>query len=147
MMSSPPRTVCTVFAALPRAAGAARMFTTRVLAAWKLSHLNEAAELLVSELITNAVKHAGGIVDPPERVGESAGEVPPVMLSLAVRDALLIQVWDISSAPPVRRSAGVDDVNGRGLELVESLSKEWGYESLRTGGKIIWAALDLAVAE
>jgi hypothetical protein len=75
----------TVFVAVPRAAGDARAFTTRVLDAWGLSHLVETAELLVSELITDAVKRAGGVMDPP---GDLSGlNIPPVILSVSRFDA------------------------------------------------------------
>lgn len=142
-MSNPPRTVCTVFVALPQAAGEARAFTTQVLDAWSLPHLADTAELVVSELVTNAIRHAGGVIDPPDDLTEQLGTIPRVMLGLSVLDALLIEVWDVSSIPPLRRAPTDDDVSGRGLELVESLSKEWGCRLLDTGGKIIWAAIDL----
>jgi hypothetical protein len=146
-MGNPPQTVCTALVALPQAAGAARTFTTSALEAWELSHLSDTAELLVSELITNAVKHAGGVVDPPDDLNELSGRIPPVILSLSVRDSLVVQVWDVSGTPPVRRAAADDDVSGRGLELVDLLSKEWGCEVLTTGGKIIWFALELDVCD
>lgn len=126
-MCNPPRTACTVLAALPRAAGTARAFTTSVLRAWQLSHLSDTAELLVSELITNTVKHAGGVVT----------------LRLSVVDSLLVHVWDGNSTPPVRRVPTGEDVTGRGLELVDLLAKEWGCDVLTAGGKIVWFALDV----
>lgn len=144
-MSHPPQTMSTVFAAIPKAAGDARAFTTSVLDAWGLSHLVETAELLVSELITNAVKHAGGVMDPPDDL--SGLDIPPVILSVSRFDALLVQVWDASSAPAVRRSAADDDVDGRGLDLVDALSKEWGCDVLDTGGKVVWFAIDLDVRD
>ena len=127
--------MCAVFAALPKAAGDARRFTASVLEAWKLSHVADTAQLLVSELITNAVKHAGGALDPN-------GEAPAVMLALSLRGSLLIEVSDRSSAPPVRRTATADDDSGRGLELVDLLSKEWGCRILPAGGKITWCVLE-----
>jgi two-component sensor histidine kinase len=133
----------TVFAAIPKAAGDARAFTTLVLDGWDLSHLVETTELLVSELITNAVKHAGGVMDPPDDL--SGLNIPPVILSVSRFDALLVQVWDVSSAPVVRRSTANDDVDGRGLDLVDALSKEWGCDVLETGGKVVWFAIDLDV--
>lgn len=146
-MSSPPQTMSTVFVAVPRAAGDARAFTTLVLDGWGLSHLVETAELLVSELITNAVNHAGGTMEPPDDLCEPAGDIPPVILSVSRFDALLVQVWDASSEPVVRREAADDDVDGRGLDLVDALSKEWGCEVLETGGKVVWFAIDLDVRD
>ena len=143
-MSHPPQTMSTVFAALPKAAGDARAFTTSVLDAWGLSHLVETAELLVSELITNAVKHAGGRMDPQD---ELVGDIPPVILSMSRFDALLVQVWDVGSEPVLHREAAVDDIDGRGLDLVDALSKEWGCDVLETGGKVVWFAIDLGVRD
>jgi anti-sigma regulatory factor (Ser/Thr protein kinase) len=133
-MSSPPQTMVMAFEAAPQAAGEARAFTAAVLHAWDLSHHVETAELLVSELITNAVKHAG--VD-----------IPPVILSVSCLDALLVQVWDASSEPVVRRAAAGDDIGGRGLDLVDALAKEWGCDVLETGGKVVWFAIDLDVRD
>jgi hypothetical protein len=142
MMSNPPQTMSTLLIAVPRAAGDARAFTTLVLGAWGLSHLVETTELLVSELVTNAVKHAGGIMDPPDDLTGVIGQVPPVMLSISHRDALLVQVWDVSGESVIRRAAADDDVDGRGLDLVDALSKKWGCEVLESGGKIVWFVLD-----
>ena len=141
-MSNPPRTVLTVFAALPRAARDARTFTSRVLAAWALSHLAETATLLVSELITNAIAHAGGVIDSPDDPTELLGKVAPVMLCVSLRETLLIEIWDQSPTPPIRRAAADDAESGRGLELVAMLSKEWGCNVLTSGGKIVWFALE-----
>jgi hypothetical protein len=50
----------------------------------------------------------------------------------------LIEVKDTSVTPPLRRVAADNDETGRGLMLVQTLSKEWGCEVLETGGKIVW---------
>ena len=142
-MSKPPQTALTVFAALPRAAHDARVVTMRVLSGWELSDLAETAVLVVSELVTNSIRHAGGVMDPPQDLTELVGRVAPVMLGLSHRrESLLVQVWDQSSTPPLRRVAADDADGGRGLALVEMLSKEWGCEVLDTGGKIVWAVLE-----
>jgi anti-sigma regulatory factor (Ser/Thr protein kinase) len=65
--------------------------------------------------------------------------VKPIYLCLSVRnDALRIEVWDTSSRPPLRRTAADEDEGGRGLLLVQALSKEWGCDVLNAGGKIVW---------
>jgi anti-sigma regulatory factor (Ser/Thr protein kinase) len=135
----------TVFLAVPRAAGEARAFTALYLDAWGLSHLCETAELLVSELITNAVKHAGGAMDPPDDL--SGLDIPSVILAVSRFDALLVQVWDAGSEKAVRRTAAEDDIGGRGLDLVDALAKEWGCEVLESGGKVVWFAIDLDVRD
>src|SRR4051812_36867418 len=103
-MRNPPQTMSTVFVAVPQAAGDARAFTSLVLDAWDLSHLVETTELLVSELITNAVEHAGGVMELPDDLSELIGKIPPVILSVSRFDALLVQVWDVSSEPVARRT-------------------------------------------
>ncbi|MDN3351944.1 ATP-binding protein [Actinomadura sp. DC4] len=133
----------TVFVAVPRAAGEARAFTASVLKAWDLPHLVETAELLVSELITNTVKHAGGVMEPPDDLSD----IPRVILSVSRSDALLVEVWDAGTEPAVLRTAAADDVDGRGLDLVDALSKEWGGELLETGGKVVWFVIDLDVRD
>jgi anti-sigma regulatory factor (Ser/Thr protein kinase) len=124
--------------ALPRAVGGARRYARWLLGTWQLQDLADTAELLVSELITNAI-NATGIADEyadPERL---AGKVKPVYLCIsALSDTLLIEVWDTSSTPPRRRAAMDEDEDGRGLMLVQVLSKEWGCEVLENGGKIVW---------
>jgi len=141
-MMNPPQTDLTVFAALPQAARDARTVTTRVLFAWELSHLTETAILLVSELITNALAHAGGVIDPPDDLSELLGKVATVMLCISRRELLVVEVWDQSPIPPAIRAAPDDAESGRGLELVDVLSKEWGCNVLATGGKIVWFALE-----
>lgn len=141
-MSNPPQTALTVFVALPQAARDARVFTARVLSVWGLSHLCETAALLVSELVTNAIAHAGGVLDPGEDLAGLVGRVAPVMLGLSYRGSLLVEVWDQSCIPPLRRVVDDDAEGGRGLALVDALSKEWGCEVLATGGKIVWFVLE-----
>ena len=142
-MNNPPQTVIAVFAALPKAAHDARAFTARVLDSWGMPDLAETATLLVSELVTNSVQHAGGIIDPPGDRAELIGKIPPVILGLSYLAPILrVQVWDASQQPPLHRKAASDAESGRGLELVDALSKEWGCEVLTTGGKITWLALE-----
>jgi anti-sigma regulatory factor (Ser/Thr protein kinase) len=135
-----------LMAALPSAVGQARAYARWVLGGWQLPAMADTAELLVSELVTNAVK-ATGSVDEWTDERRLAGKVNPVYLSLsALADALLIEVWDASSVPPLRRVASEDDETGRGLMLVQTLSKEWGCEVLETGGKVVWCKCLIAEA-
>ena len=132
------RSNCMLLAGMPSAVGRARAYARWVLGTWQLSSMVDTVELLVSELVTNAVK-ATGVVDEPVDEGRLAGTLSPVYLSLsALADTLLVEVWDVSSTPPLRRVASETDETGRGLLLVQALSKEWGCEVLQTGGKIVW---------
>ncbi|MGH3408047.1 MAG: ATP-binding protein [Streptosporangiaceae bacterium] len=102
----------------------------------------ETAELLVSELVTNAVRFAGD----PARTLRYSGRADASLISLSLRhfpEYLLIEVYDTDSNPPVRSSAGDDAENGRGLMLVDALSKEWSYFLTPDGGKVIYCYLEI----
>lgn len=94
--------------------------------------LAETLLLLVSELVTNAVVHAG---------------TPSVLRLLLpgrhTQGAVRVEVADLSTCPPRQRHADGEDTNGRGLELVSVLADRWGWQ--REGfGKRIWCELDRA---
>jgi anti-sigma regulatory factor (Ser/Thr protein kinase) len=102
----------------------------------------ETAELLVSELVTNAVRFTGNLAHTlryTERANAS-------LISLSIRhfrEGLLIEVYDTSSNPPVRSRADEDTESGRGLMLVEALSKEWSYFFPPRGGKVVCCFLEI----
>ena len=103
----------------------------------------ETAELLVSELVTNAVRFAGD----PARTLRYSERVNASLITLSLRhfrESLLIEVYDTDSNPPVL--SGHDDLaeNGRGLILVDALSKEWSYFFPPGGGKVVYCVLGIA---
>src|ERR1700733_13608742 len=105
----------------------------------------QAAELLVSELVTNAVRFSG---DParPLRYSERASAG---LISLSLRhflEGLLIEVWDTDANPPVLSDADLDAENGRGLMLVDALARDWSYFFPPGGGKVVYCILDLVEA-
>jgi anti-sigma regulatory factor (Ser/Thr protein kinase) len=102
----------------------------------------ETAELLVSELVTNAVRFSG---HPAHRLRYSErANASLISLSLRhFRDGLLIEVYDTDSNPPVRSNPGDDAENGRGLMLVDALSKEWSYFFPPDGGKVVYCFLEI----
>jgi hypothetical protein len=109
-----------------------------------LDELTETVELVVSEIVTNAVKASGGL-DGQQRRMETIG-VPTVRLWLAANEhAVLIQVWDGNDWQPQRREPGLDAEDGRGLLLVEALTTQWG-SSVQDGqpGKTVWALIETA---
>ncbi len=114
--------------ALPGAVPCARLHARNVLWEWGLTHLSESVELLISELITNAIK-----------ASQSAERILPVCLSLlSDGQRVLIQVWDANPQPPVRVDANDDTESGRGLLLVETLSEQWDwYVPQDMGGKVV----------
>jgi anti-sigma regulatory factor (Ser/Thr protein kinase) len=102
----------------------------------------ETAELLVCELVTNAVRFAGNPAGTP-RYPEPAN-TRLISLSLRhFRDGLLIEVHDTSSNPPVRSRAAQDTESGRGLMLVEALSRERSYFFPPRGGKVVSCFLEM----
>jgi anti-sigma regulatory factor (Ser/Thr protein kinase) len=102
----------------------------------------ETAELVVSELVTNAVRFAGNPASTP-RYSERANAS---LISLSIRhfrEGLLIEVYDTDSTPPVRFRAEEYAESGRGLMLVEALSKEWSYFFPPGGGKVVYCFLEI----
>ena len=136
--------VCTFLelGALPTAVPCARLHARQVLWEWQLSELTDTAELIVSELVTNAVRASAGLTGW-RRSGRWVPGTPPVRLWLSCdRRRVLIQVWDASDRHPAPQHPGPDAESGRGLLLVESLSAEWGsYPPDRSSGKIVWALI------
>lgn len=103
------------------APGRARRLARRALGRWGLDELADEAELLVSEVVTNAVRYA-------ER---------PVTLRLLRTDVLRCEVGDDSPQLPRQRRARDTDEGGRGLFLVNRLARRWGATRLSTG-KVVW---------
>ncbi|MFI6687741.1 SpoIIE family protein phosphatase [Streptomyces sp. NPDC050485] len=106
------------------APGRARRLARRALERWGLEELTDSVELLVSEVVTNAVRYA-------ER---------PVTLRLLKTDVLRCEVGDDSPQLPRQRRARETDEGGRGLFLVNRLARRWGATRL-SGGKVVWFEL------
>jgi anti-sigma regulatory factor (Ser/Thr protein kinase) len=118
--------------AIRTAPACARAWTRQILAEWRLTDRSDVAELVVSELVTNAVTAACGL------------DRPAIRLILAFdQTELAIQVRDGNPGTPRTRSPRAEDVGGRGLLLVETLSDRTGWYPLEGGGpgKIVWAVL------
>jgi DNA-binding NarL/FixJ family response regulator len=115
----------------PRSAGEARRFVAAALQGWRLGPLLETVTLLTSELVTNAILHAGSEVDVVVRLTGEAARV---------------EVTDRSDAPPAPRPAADSDNSGRGLALVEALARRWGTRRIVGGGKTVWFEVARGVA-
>jgi hypothetical protein len=132
--------------ALPTAPRLARGFINVVLTGWGLAPLTEVTELLVSELTTNVVQASTGPDGNPRY--DDAGKLPLLWVRLlSDRSVLMVEVWDNlpeAFGTPVLRHPGPDEESGRGLEMVDALSEDWGWESVPGGeGKRVWAMLGL----
>ncbi|MFI6291960.1 ATP-binding protein [Nonomuraea sp. NPDC050790] len=131
----------------PVAPSFARSHVERVLADLGRRDLTSSAQLIASELVTNAVK-ASGLHLPTEqdieRYGLFAGvdDTSCIWIGLyPAGDGVVVEVWDGSRRPPRLTTAGFDDLGGRGLFLVDWFSDSWGYHRPTTGGKVVWARL------
>ncbi|MEO3975965.1 SpoIIE family protein phosphatase [Streptomyces sp. CAU 1734] len=110
----------------PRSVGRARELSRALLTSWDLEPLIDTVELLVSELVTNALRYGEG----------------EIRLRLLRDRTLVCEVWDAGLVQPRRRRARDTDEGGRGLQLVGLLSAAWG--SRRTPrGKTVWFELAL----
>jgi hypothetical protein len=126
--------------ARPASARSARLHTTNILHGWRLAGLADTAELLVSEIITNAVRASAPAVHQQRETGQAADAQLLRFWLTSDRHSVLIQVWDSDHHRPVRKDAGPDAEGGRGLLLIETLSTQWGwYATNGPGGKIVWA--------
>lgn len=120
--------------ALPSAVPRARLHARQVLYEWGLSELTETVELLVSELVTNAIKATHSM----------CGSFVVRFRLLTDRTHVMILVWDACPEPPIRMHTNDDAEGGRGLLLVEALSKQWDWYLLpELGGKEIWAIVGI----
>jgi anti-sigma regulatory factor (Ser/Thr protein kinase) len=118
------------FRADPASVADARTLTERQLADWHLEHLAFTAELVISELITNAIRYAEG----------------PVSLRLIRGRALICEVGDDSNTQPRLIRAAETDEGGRGLYIVAQCTSRWGCRYGQKG-KTIWTELPLSGEE
>jgi GAF domain-containing protein/anti-sigma regulatory factor (Ser/Thr protein kinase) len=112
----------------PDAVPRARRFAAAALRGSPLAALLPDTEIVVSELVTNALLHAEG----------------PVVVRVLPRGATVrVEVKDGTRRHPVRSAASTDGMTGRGIRLVEALSRRWGVDAVEDG-KVVWAELAVA---
>jgi anti-sigma regulatory factor (Ser/Thr protein kinase) len=128
-------------AATLSAVSRARQFTRFALSPRGLGALTEDAELVVSELVTNAVQ-ASGAAEPPEARGGNPGPPATVRVRvLAYQAGVIVEVWDRDPRSPVRREQATGQEDGRGLVIVDALCRDWGYFHTADSDKVVWAEL------
>jgi serine phosphatase RsbU (regulator of sigma subunit) len=110
----------------PAAVAGVRREVSRKLTDWGLDELAFATELILSELLTNAIRYA----------------TEPIQVRLLLDRVLICEVWDASSTAPHLRYAASTDEGGRGLFMVAQLAARWGTRYTRAG-KVIWAEQEL----
>jgi hypothetical protein len=138
--------------ALPSAVPCVRLHTTAVLREWRLAALADAAELVASELATNAVQASS------TQAEQASAGLPVVRLHLASdHRQVLVEVGDSDPRPPAPAGPDPERDGGRGLLLVEAVSARWGCYYLNPGishagrapgptliepgAKIVWALI------
>ncbi|AZQ38352.1 GAF domain-containing protein [Streptomyces cyaneochromogenes] len=126
-MLSPDRTAAWDVPDDPAAVARVRAAATRTLDDWGLTEEAFTTELILSELVTNALRHATG----------------PIRVRLIRDRALICEVSDASSTAPHLRSAATTDEGGRGLFLVAQFAERWGTR-YSAHGKVIWTEQPLA---
>lgn len=163
------RTMSVYLAAVPESVKQARDFAQTALCAWGLAEMYDDVRLVVSELVTNAMRYSAGLVDGgvDRQVdggagggldardngrrdmarGGRAGDVLvdsigdlPIRLSLLCGDGCVTcAVTDPSDQIPVHREPDYVSQHGRGLHLVEAFSDSWDWVPLTGRGKVVWA--------
>jgi anti-sigma regulatory factor (Ser/Thr protein kinase) len=119
--------------ALPTAVPCARLHTRQLLWEWGLTGLAADTELLVSELVTNAVKATAGQQQAAIRLQLSCDNT-----------RVRVEVWDADPRPPVPKddTPDLEEEGGRGLFLVAALSARWDwYPTEQPAGKVVWCEL------
>lgn len=106
----------------------ARFYVRAALSHHGLGGYTEDAELVTSEIVTNAIRHA------------DAQQIGLEVTSLGGAEAVAIVVTDTSPVPPIKRDLSVDSECGRGLDIVAALSARWGWRP-KEGGKAVFAIL------
>lgn len=108
----------------------ARRFVVDTLHRLRHEDMADVAELLTSEVVTNAILHAGTAVEV--RISDEG-------------DVVRIQVSDGAAAAPTRRRYTAEAATGRGLDLVEALASDWGTRT-EASGKTVWFTVESAFA-
>lgn len=130
------------FRAMTSAVPCVRAHVRLVLGEWGLQELAHAAEQVVSELVTNAIRASDQLIG--SRFGGCwLPGAPPVRLwLLSDSRTLLVEVWDGSERMPEPEAPALESEHGRGLWLVEALSEDWGaFQPAHASGKVVWAAV------
>jgi anti-sigma regulatory factor (Ser/Thr protein kinase) len=135
--SSYPQQSELLLGAFRSAVPCARLHARQMLWEWGRAPLTEAVELIVSELVTNAVLAS-------EALSDNRQDPPIVQIWLSAKDErVVIQVWDASEQMPRRHDPGPEADSGRGLTIVAAFSKACGAYELEGGaGKVVWAVVE-----
>jgi serine/threonine-protein kinase RsbW len=125
--------IALVVASDPRQVGITRCVVRAALEYRGLEHYASVAEIITSELVTNAIQHADSADPATDKIGVT-------LMRVWDTEALSIVVTDSSPIPPVKRETTATSDRGRGLHIVEALSPHWGWHHEQRG-KAVYAIL------
>jgi hypothetical protein len=129
---------------VPEEARNARHFVREILTCWGLAYLADDAELIIAELVGNAVRH--GMRASAARLVPSAPDAAGLRLCLLRRvGELMLAVTDPSDEAPTPKALSYNGESGRGLQIVGALSYVWGWSPIEGRGKAVWAVLKAAL--
>lgn len=129
-----PLATCTL-SADPDSVKTGRDFARVTLNLWGMDALTDLAELVISELLTNAVRH--GVPSACKTVSQHCVR----LRLLAQAPFVMCMVADPGRGIPVLRDSDPDAESGRGLTVVDACCVRWGWHLLDGGGKVVWALL------
>jgi hypothetical protein len=134
---------------VPEEARNARQFVCELLTSWGLDHLTDDAELIIAELVGNAVRH--GLrgarpvpklrVEPAGGASSGGGEFGLRLCLLRRVGEVMLAVTDPSDEAPEPQAPSYSGESGRGLQIVGALSYVWGWSPIEGHGKAVWAVL------
>ena len=122
----------------------ARQFVRELLTCWGLSYLSDDAELIIAELVGNAVRHGAGPAAQPAPPIQAPPVAPAPVLRLCLlyrAGEVMLAVTDPSGDAPTPRTPAWSGESGRGLQIVGALSYVWGWSPIEGSGKAVWAVL------
>ena len=126
--TEPTPLIALALSGTPYSAQMARFYVRAALAYHDLGDFTDDAVAVTSELVTNAIEHAG------------APQFGLQIVRLADPEAVAVMVTDPSPLPPIKRDPPGDNEHGRGLYIVEALSDRWGWQPAAPG-KAVYAIL------
>jgi anti-sigma regulatory factor (Ser/Thr protein kinase) len=123
----------THLAPVPAAAAKARDFATGALRDWHMADLSWPVRLVTSELVTNALQHSASVVD-----------LTVSHVNTRVRIAVRDHGGGAPAIPHIPEAEAAAQPSGRGLQLIQAVTRAWGVFPTRVSGKTVWALLDVA---
>ena len=134
-----PAVTSRALSARPEEAKTARLFVRELLTCWGLAALADDAEMIIDELVVNAVLHGtrAGLI----RANPAGGLAVLRLCMLRRAGEVMLAVIDPANETPMPRQPDWGGESGRGLQIVGALSHVWGWSPIAGHGKAVWAVL------